>query len=626
MIDRFFTPIASVLVLIIFLLANTLIQPLLTTWRIDLTEGAQFTLSDGTQAVLKDLAEPVDFTLVYTRRVGQDYPAVRAYAQRVRELLSAYENAGGRRLRLTEIDPTPFSVEEDEALAAGITAVETDGTDPLYFGLIGRNAVDDELVIPFLAPEREATLEYDLTRLITRLDKPEAETIGVITDLPNMKGTGQGSGYYILQEMAAFYQIMPIDGDFTAIPESVDILMLAHASSLSESQTYLVDQFILDKGRALILVDPASTIAEAGGIFNTGRKTARSDLGILGKAWGVRLMNNAVADISNALKVTTTQNGRSIETDQPLFLGIPKSLMAPDDQITAPLSLPINLGAPGALQGFPPEGASFEPIIRSGEAPSFISPKIARQGVSPREILEAYKSEDGQLTLAARLSGRLSTAFPDGPPAPDTNDTVTAEIVKLTGESSGPHRSESLISVQLILIADTDLLDDAFYIDQRSGTARAENANFILNSLDNLAGGSNLLSLRSRAPNLRPMVRVDRMRDTAQEEFFDEQARLEGRLAQSQSRLEELQAVGATGGFFSGDIEAELTTEERTELSELRQNVVETRERLRKIERDFRRDIDRLESKLRMMNIWGGPLAIAFIGLLVWVRKRRRRA
>lgn len=623
MTDRFFFPLASGLILIIFVLANTLIQPLLSGARIDFTENAQFTLSKGTASTLKNLSEPIELTLVYTRGVGQDYPAVRAYAQRVRELLESYESTGGANLRLVEIDPTPFSLDEDEALAAGITAVETDGTDPLYFGLIGKNAVDDELVIPFLAPERESTLEYDLTRLVARLDDPEPNTIGVITDLSNMKGDGVSGGYYVLREMAALYNIIPIAEDFTSIPEDVDMLFLAHATNLSESQTYLVDQFILEKGRALILVDPASTISQAGGVFNTGAQRAASDLGALGEAWGVALYDDAVADTGNALTITTNQNGRLIETPQPIFIGIPKSGMAPGDTITAPLSLNINLGAPGALKVQPNAEIEVTPLLLTSQAPSFIPAGLVLGGAPPQEVLKAYSSQSGSLMLAARLSGQLQTAFTSGPPIGDLADPVAAELARLAGETAGPHRAASLTPAEIIILADTDMLDDAFYLDPRSGTARAENATFIMNALDNLTGGTDLLDLRSRTPNLRPMVRVDDMRERAQNEFYDEQARLEGRLAQAQGRLEELQAIGATGGFFSGDLDADLTPEERAELSELRQSVIETRERLREIERDFRREIDGLENTLRFVNIWGGSIIIVLIGFFIWVRKKR---
>jgi hypothetical protein len=119
------------------------------------------------------------------------------------------------------------------------------------------------------------------------------------------------------------------------------------------------------------------------------------------------------------------------------------------------------------------------------------------------------------------------------------------------------------------------------------------------------------------------MTRVDDMREVAQAEFFDEQARLESRLAATQIRLEELQEIGATGGFFNGDLEADLTPAERAELAGLRARIAETRERLREIERDFRHDIERLEGALKAINIWGGPFLVGLIGLFVWSRRRR---
>ncbi|MEM6411210.1 MAG: Gldg family protein, partial [Pseudomonadota bacterium] len=501
--------------------------------------------------------------------------------------------------------------------------------DPLYFGLVGRNAVDDELIIPYLAPEREGTLEYDLTRLIARLDNPEPATIGILTDLPNFEGTRTEDGYFILQEISRSYEIEPIGSTFTSIPEHVDILILAHVTDLSLGQAYLIDQFLLDRGRALILVDPASKAAAAASILaEDGR--ARSDLGILGETWGVRLSENAVADAPHALPVTVEENGRIVEQSQPLFIGVPTALMARDDLVTAPISRRINIGAPGALEAFPPDGLSFRALIRTDEAPSFIDAVEASGEMLPRDVLRAYDAEDGQLVLAGRLSGSLVSAFPDGPPAEqiaddvdeaDPEDNRSPEI-----EADGPHLISSREPAELIIIADVDLLDDGFYIDPRSGAPVGGNANLILNAIDNLAGGADLLDLRSRAPDLRPMARIERLREAAEAEFFDEEARLQARLARSQQRLEELRALGSGGGFFSGDLEADLSTAERAELADLRQTVVETRERLREIERNYRKSIDRLEGVLRFFNIWFGPLFVLLIGLAVWWHRERQAA
>ncbi|MEO1407094.1 MAG: GldG family protein, partial [Pseudomonadota bacterium] len=568
---------------------------------------------------------------VYSRRVGQDFPAIRAYAQRVRELLQSFEAKAGRNLRLVEIDPTPFSEAEDEALSHGITAIQTDNSDPLYFGLVGRNAVDDELVIPYLAPEREGTLEYDLTRLIARLDNPEPATIGVLTDLPNFRGNGSEGGYFALQEIARSYDVEPIGPTFTSIPDSIDVLLIAHATDLNEGQMYLIDQFLLNKGRALILVDPASKAAAAAGIIGED-DTARSDLGVLGEAWGVSLSDAAVADAPHALPVTVEENGRVVEQSQPLFIGVPTALMARNDLVTAPISRRINLGAPGALEAFPPDRLTFRALLRTDEAPSFIDAADASGDMLPRDVLRAYDAEDGQLVLAGRLSGFLTSAFPDGAPttATEEGEEATDDEEDEPGdaeiEPSGPHLVSSRDPAEVIIIADVDLLDDGFYIDPRSGAPVGGNANLILNAIDNLAGGADLLNLRSRAPDLRPMARVERLRETAEAEFFDEEARLQARLARSQQRLEELRALGSGGGFFSGDLEADLSTAERVELADLRQTVVETRTRLREIERNYRQSIDRLEGLLRLFNIWFGPLFVLLVGLAVWWHRERRAA
>ena len=303
MSPRSFLPTATLLLLAIFIAATLIIQPLMRGARADFTEASLYTLSDGTVSALQNLQEPVDLTFVYTRRVGQEYPAVRAYATRVRELLEAYRAKAGSNLRVREIDPLPFSEAEDEAVAAGIVAVDTDGEDPLYFGIIGRNTIDDQRVIPFLAPEQEETLEYDLTRLIARLDRPEPPTVGILSTLQGMQGDGQGAGYSFLQEAAKSFNITQIAEDFYALPEDMDVLLMVHPPELDDWQAWLIDQFLLRKGRAIILVDPAAKTAPGSEFGGLRERRIRSDLGRFGDVWGVRLSEEALADTESALPI-----------------------------------------------------------------------------------------------------------------------------------------------------------------------------------------------------------------------------------------------------------------------------------------------------------------------------------
>lgn len=621
-----FLAAATGLSVLIFACAMLLLQPRLSGVRVDFTENGLYTLSGGTKSVLADLNEPVELTFVYTRSVGQDYPAVSAYAARVRELLAAYAGiAGPRGLIVREINPSPFSEAEDEALAAGITAIDTGGGDPLYFGVIGRNAVDDEAVLPFLSPERENALEYSLTRLISRLDNPDPATVGILTTLDGMSGDGRDRGYVVLREIAKSFRIEPVPEDFLSIPEEVDVLLLAHPPSLTDRQAWLIDQFVMRKGRLIAFVDPAAKSVGAPNPFSPDPTAVRSGLGRLAEAWGVRLEADAVADVSSALPVEVADaDGRVSVVGQPLFIAASPVQMNETDLATAELGRAVHFGAPGALSHIE-GGPAFTPLILTGEAPSLINAGEAVRDMAPGDVVAAYDALEGPLTLAARLSGALESGFPDGPPALELpQDAELAEIMLAAAGETPEPVFNSQQPAQIILVADVDVLDDGFYVDPGGSGAIADNAAFVLNALDGLAGASDLLSLRARAPSSRPMVRVEEMRAAAEARYFDEQARLEARLRANQSRLEELQEIGSTDGFYAGDLEADLTPEEQAELAELRRAVVDTRARLRAIERDYRKDIDQLEARLKAVNIWGPPVFVALAGLLVWTRRRRK--
>lgn len=626
MSTRRYLVVASILLITVFGAANLLAQSWFSGARADFTENKLFTLSEGTKATLSELSEPIDLTFVYTRSVGQEFPAVRAYAVRVRELLEAYETLGGADIRLREIDPAPFSEAEDEALAGGLIAVDTNGGDPLYFGLIGRNAVDDERVIPFLAPEQETSLEYDITRMIARLDRPEPARIGLLSTLPGMNALTDEAGYTLRREMSKTFAVELIEENFTELPGEIDVLMLIHPPQLTDWQLWQIDQFVLRTGRALILLDPAAKTALGTGPFNMTNRQIRSDLDRFGPVWGVRLDEDAIADTETALSIEADAGeGRTTVLQHPLFLAVPPSLMSRDSIVTAELTRTVNLGAPGRLVLNDSAPGVREILLQTGPAPSRIPADRAAIEISAGDTVGLYQASDiGPAPLAVRVSGALISAFPDGAPVPDIpDDPIYAELARAAAEEAPPHMTTSAVDADIIFVSDADMLDDGLYLDLQSGIAFADNATFILNALDSLSGGSELMSLRARAPGRRPMETVDRMREEAQSRFFSEQARLEARLSTSQRRLEELQSVGATGGFFDGDIGAELSAAERDELARLREDIVTTRERLRQIERDFRRDIDRLEIQLRLFTILCGPILMGLLGFLLCYRNRR---
>src|SRR5215831_13421882 len=79
-----------VLMLVAFIVAVMASNVLLRGWRIDLTKNQLFTLSPGTRKVLQKIDEPINLYLFFSNQDSQDLPGVRAYANRVTEMLQEF--------------------------------------------------------------------------------------------------------------------------------------------------------------------------------------------------------------------------------------------------------------------------------------------------------------------------------------------------------------------------------------------------------------------------------------------------------------------------------------------------------------------------------------------------------
>lgn len=601
--------IATVLALLAFAGFNLAVQRWVGPLRADFTAGRIYTLSDSARTVVGRLAEPVRLRLVYSRAAASAYPALRAHAARVRELLAELEARGHGKIRVEEGDPAPFSEEEDAALEAGLTPAPSDAPgDPVYLGVVGTNAIADRIAIPFLSPDRDALLEYDLVRLIAQLDNPKPPTIALLTSLPAFQGDGRGQGdALILREMARSFRVEQVPSDFASLPRNADVLVMIHPPPLTDWQQYQIDQFLMAKGRALIAIDPVSRVALASGV----RGQQRSDLPSIVATLGVTLDGAAVADAALGLPVEVeTGPGRRAVVTQPLFPGPPPALMSKDDVATADLSRPVNFGAPGRLVISPMRGLAATTLISTTSGATLVPADVAARGPGPREVATVGKPAAGEQALAVRIVGPLKSAYPlSRPSAP-------------TGVAATPHLAASHAAANVVVVADTDVFDNGFYVNPQGGAPLADNAAFILNALDSLTGDAALVGLRSRAPAARPMTRVDDMRTVARHRYQAEEIALRDRLEAARKALDTLAGPGgakalreAAGEGGGGD-----------PIAKRRSEIVEVRARLRAVERSFRENVETLQNRLLLINVWLPPLlaAAAGFGVLVW-RSRRRR-
>lgn len=145
-----------VLAIILFLSFNIVTNGNFKSSRIDLTEDQLYTLSDGSLNIIEALNEPLTLRFYYSDQVAQELPSLKAYAQRVQELLAEYQRASNDMIKLVVINPAPFSDNEQRAKQYGLQGVPIEGeSDPLYFGLAGSNLLDGSESISFSSQKKK---------------------------------------------------------------------------------------------------------------------------------------------------------------------------------------------------------------------------------------------------------------------------------------------------------------------------------------------------------------------------------------------------------------------------------------------------------------------------------------
>ena len=610
--------LAAILAMILYVTGNLWLTTAGDGVRIDLTENRIFTLSPTTVSVIGDIVEPVRVQFFYSSALSEAAPGIAAFGSRVRGLLEAYQRLSNGAILVEEYDPAPFSEEEDRALAFGVTGLPggPDG-DPVYFGLAAHNSVDDRVVIPFLQPDRESELEYELTSLIRALADPEPPVIGVVSTLPVL-GSPPGDPFaraptgpwHVFSLLNDAYDLQPLDLSDGSVEGAVDLLVLVHPRDLPPASQYAIDQYLMRGRPALVFVDPVSEAELAQRPPQERFAPAFSDLGPFSISWGVSMdPEQAVADRSAALQVAV--RGRPGEQVPFVgWLGYGADAMSPDDAITARLDR-LHFAAAGNLTADPEATTTLVPLVQSDPEAMRIAAGALGMHPDPRALLSAYEPGDQALVLAARVSGPALSAFPNGPPEGLTLEDQLARTVA---------------PLDIVVVADTDFLSDRFWVAPRTvggdrlGVPFADNGDFVLNAVEALLGAIDLSGLRGRAVTQRPFTRLAELQADARRRFLATEFALREELGRAQAALQSAREP-VESERDATDIEAET-------LEGVRARLLEVRRDLRDVQRQLREDVTHLEDRLRVLNILAMPSAVALAAIgvagLGVIRRRRR--
>ncbi len=631
--------------------------------RIDLTEDRLYSLADGTRNIVSNLEHPIEFMFFYSESLTEDVPQIRSYGTRVQELLREIVIASNGNLSMRTIDPEPFSEDEDLATQYGVQAVPvSQGGQAIYFGLVVAQTEDTPLGLPvtetmsLIRPDQEEFLEYEFMKLVANVANPERQVIGLLTDLSIDGGfdpaMGQGTSPWMIMEIIRqMYEVRRVDATSESIDEDIDILMLVHPEGLSEQLLYAIDQFVLGGGETIVFLDPNADSmvgrSAEGTLVPAGMS---SELSVLLTSWGVEFQNDKVlTDSDLALRVMMSQGGRP--APHLGMLGVQRGNLAGDDIVTSRLET-INLSSSGAIAQVAGATTRFEPLMQSSTNAMLMDRGFIEDVSDPSILFDEFVSANQIFTIAARVSGTINSAFPNGRPVVavaaeaaaetdadtsiDTADTAAdpaAPVVEepvveepVVEEPVVPHLASSSSEVNLLLFADTDLLSDRMWVQvgqflgQRIPQPFANNGDLVINALDNLSGGADLVSIRSRGRYSRPFDRVIDLQRTADDRLRTEETELLDRLAETEQKLAELNQGE------DGQLVGQVTPEIQTEIDQFNSELVDTRRRLRDVQFQLTEDIEQLGSRLKAINTALVPILLTILLLMTgYLRGQRRR-
>ena len=613
---KLYSPIGLLALLALMLAVLFISNGLLRGARLDLTENKLYSISPGTKNILRSIDEPLNLYYFFSDSASGDATGLRLYAQRVREVLEEFSLVAGDRINLKIIDPLPFSEEEDQAAQFGLQSVPLQvGGDPIYFGLAGTNAIDTQVAIPFFQPDKEAFLEYDLAKFVHSLANPKRPVVGLLSTLPmspqfNPATRRQEPGWMIADQLGQLFDLRTLDAALTSVDGDIDVLMVVHPKGLSEETLYAIDQFVLGGGRALLFVDPFAEIDapvqdpnNPAAMFGAVRS---SSLDELFSTWGLEFdKSRFVADDRLALQLGGGPGGLVRHIG---YLGMAEESLAADDVVTGDLGS-LNLGYAGDLSLTDEATVTLTPLLTSSTESGLLDISQLTFLQDPGTLRRDFVPQGETLTIAARVQGPAKSAFAD----------------RVLGDEAA-HRTESDGDINVIVVTDVDMLADRLWVrvqnffGQRVASAFANNGDFVFNALDNLTGNADLISIRGRQTYRRPFDKVEELNRLADARFREKEEGLQEQLRQTEARLSELQSNRDDSNTLI------LSDEQRAEIENFLDQKVQIRKELRAVRADLDRDIRRLGTTLKALNILAVPALVIVFAIVMGVRRARRAA
>jgi len=661
--------LGAILILIIAFSAVSISQNIGSRCRLDITDQKLYTLSDGTKAILGRLSQPIKAKLYYTKTAALKGPDQIRYFNNyydfVKTLLDEYVVASKGMVELAVIDPRPFSNDEEQAMRYGLKRFPLTEEENFFFGLVVQTQFGVEKTIPFFSPDRQNFVEYDISYLIDTAITKQEKKIGVLSSLAvmgqdmspymmqmmQMQGQQPEPPWTIVEQLQKQYEVTTVAADANDI-NGVDILLVVHPKDLPEKTQFAIDQFVLKGGRAIVCVDPhcISDRPQRSPMQMTAQDQS-SNLDRLLRTWGLEMPKNTFAgDKGLAIKASISRDQRP----EPIigYLGLTSECFNKNSVITTNLNQ-VRMLFSGILREVSTEQPqAMDPNKPAEEKKPEAAPAIQRTPLvmttargnawmvgssfelmfpDPAKLMGKFFDGSEPVKMGYLVMGKFKSSFPEGievevaakkeegkdDKAKDANEPkmVKNHVTGLT-EASG--------DCAVVVFSDVDFITDMLaYAATPFGlkAVMGDNSALLINTIEELCGSGDLISIRSRGNYKRPFTVVDKVEREAEEETSNEMTVLNAQIDGFNQDLQRL--VSSAKGEDDQAVLGNTIIQQRRDL-ELK--IFNSQRQLRGVQAKRRERIEQLGSELEMLNISAVPSVVMVIALVLglWRGVRRR--
>ncbi|MBP7050465.1 MAG: GldG family protein [Phycisphaerae bacterium] len=663
------TILGAVLILIIAFSGITICQNIGGRLKADITEQGLYTLSDGTKAILGKLNQPIKAKLYYAKTAAMKAPDqiqyFNNYYEFVKALLEEYAAVSQGKVQLELIDPRPFSDEEEQAIRHGLQRFPITQEETFFFGLVVQTQFGVDKVIPFFSPDRHNFVEYDISYLIDTAITKQKKKIGIMSSLAvmgqdtsdymarmmQMQGQQPEPPWTIVEQLRNKYEVTTVATDVNEIND-VDILIVVHPKDLPEKTQFAIDQFVLKGGRTIVCVDPhCISDRPQRNPMQMSVQNQNSSLDRLMKTWGLDMpVNTFAGDRALALEASVSRNQRAekiigylelgpkcfnkehvITTDlnqvRMLFAGVLKEI---DTQPKA-AEKPVD-----ANQAQETAKADEQPAIRKtplvmttdkGNAWKVGSP-FELMFPDPAKMMAGFIDGDRPVAMGYLVTGRFKSSFPQGievevdaPKDPNAEDDNADEPKKIKKHIAG--LTEAKEGCAVVVFSDVDFMSDQLaYASSIFGKmVVGDNGALLLNTVEELGGSGDLISIRSRGNFKRPFVVVDQIEQEAEKLTADEMAVVNAEIDGFNQELQKL-----VSGGKDQDKQEVLGSDIVKRKRELELSIHKAQRDMRAIKEKRLEETERLGRKLELVNMAAVPGVIMAVAVVlgIWRGARRR--